>query len=309
MKIFITGGTGFVGSVVVREIKNSGADITLLERNKKKIPYLKKEGYDVFEGSLENVDSLNSFLSENKFDAIVNLIGIIKSLPDFSFQKVHIDYVEILVELAKKNGINRFIHMSANGASENTDSIYFTTKYEGETLVKNSGLIWTVFNPSLIFGDNAAFFDDIINLIETKLFVPIIGTGDNKFAPIDVYSVAKAFVSALTDERTYNKSFYLCGPDIFTFEEIIDLIMEISPPQKIKIHAPSFIAEKGVSFLEKFLNNKGLPVTSDQIRMLKHDNICEDNMKENDELFNLKRTHLKDWLKDYLKKYNESKEH
>jgi NADH dehydrogenase len=309
MRVFITGGTGFVGSVVVREIKNSGADITLLERNKKKIPYLKKEGYDVFEGSLENAESLNDFLSENKFDAIVNLIGIIKSLPDFSFQKVHVDYVEILVELAKKNGIGRFIHMSANGASENTDSIYFTTKYEGEILVKNSGLIWTIFKPSVIFGDNAGFFDDLINLVKTRLFVPVIGAGDTKFAPIDVFSVAKAYVCALTDERTYDKSFYLCGSDIFTFEEIIDLIMEISPPKKIKIHAPSFIAEKGVSFLEKFLTNSGLPITSDQIRMLNYDNICEDNMKENDELFNFEKTHLKDWLKDYLKKYSESKRH
>ena len=302
MKVFITGGTGFVGSVVAEKIKSSGASVTLLERNKKKIPHLKELGFEVFEGTLEEKSAVSAFLSSNKFDAAINLIGIIRSLPDFSFQKVHVDYVNALLDLTKESGIERFIHMSALGAAENSDSEYFSTKYEGESLVRNSGLKWTVFRPSLIFGNNAGFFDDLIDLVKTRAFVPIIGTGETKFAPIDVFSVAEAYNNALYNEKTINKVFQLCGPDTFTFEGMIDLIMEISPPKKLKIHAPSFIAEKSLNFIEKLSSSlsKNAPITSDQIRMLKYDNICEGDMGGPDELFGLKRTHLKDWLKEYL---------
>ncbi|MCL4321353.1 MAG: NAD(P)H-binding protein [Deltaproteobacteria bacterium] len=306
MRVFITGGTGFVGSAVSEKIKSFGASVTLLERNKKKIPKLKEQGFEVFEGTLEAQDAVSGFLSDNRFDAIINLIGIIRSQPDFSFQKVHVDYVKILLDLAKKNGIDRFVHMSALGASV-SDSEYFSTKYEGEALVKNSGLKWTVFRPSLIFGDNAAFFDDLINLVKTRALVPIIGTGETKFAPIDVFSIANAYNNSLYNEKTANRVFQLCGPDVYTFEGMIDLIMELSPPKKLKLHTPSFIAEKSLGIFEKLPLPvmKNLPITSDQIRMLKHNNICDADMGEADELFELKRAHLKDWLKEYLpKKYN-----
>jgi len=302
MKVFITGGTGFVGSAVSEKIKSSGASVTLLERNKKKIPHLKELGFEVFEGTLEEKSAVSAFLSADKFDAVINLIGIIRSLPEFSFQKVHVDYVNILLDMAKESGIERFIHMSALGAAENSDSEYFSTKYEGESLVRNSGLKWTVFRPSLIFGNNAGFFDDLIDLVKTRAFVPIIGTGETKFAPIDVFSVAEAYNNALYNEKTFNKVFQLCGPDTYTFEDMIDLIMEILPPKKLKIHAPSFAAEKSLNIIERLSPSlaKSMPITSDQIRMLKYDNICEEAMDGSDELFGLKRTHLKDWLKEYL---------
>lgn len=305
MKVFITGGTGFVGSVISEKIKSSGASVTLLARNKNKIPRLKELGFEVFEGTLEEKNAVDDFFSRNKFDAIVNLVGIIKSTPGFSFRKVHVDYVKTLLELAKKNGIDRFIHMSTLGASVN-DSKYFSTKYEGESLVKHSGLKWTVFEPSLIFGDNAAFFDDLIHLVKTKAIVPIIGTGENKFTPIDVFSVADAYSNSLYNDKAVHKSFQLCGPDIYTFEDIIDLIMELSPPKKLKIHTPLFVVEKSLSVIEKLsVPFKNIPVTSDQVRMLKYDSICSGDTGEFDELLKLKKTRLKDWLKRYLlKKYN-----
>ncbi len=302
MKVFIAGGTGFVGSAATEKIKSSGASVTLLERNKKKIPRLKELGFEVFEGTLDEKDAVDGFLSANKFDAVINLIGIIRSVPGFSFQKVHVDYVNILLESAKKNGIERFIHMSALGAAENSDSEYFSTKYQGESLVRNSGLKWTVFRPSLIFGDNAAFFDDLINLIKTRAFIPVIGTGETRFAPIDVFSIADAYNNSLYNEKTINKIFSLCGPDIYTFEDIIDLIMKFSPPKKLKIHTPAFIAERTLSIAEKLSPRlvQNMPITSDQIRMLRYDNICGKNTDEADKILELKKTAFKDWLKEYL---------
>jgi Nucleoside-diphosphate-sugar epimerases len=135
MRIFITGGTGFAGSAVSEKIKSFGVSVTLLERNKKKIPKLKEQGFEVFEGTLEDKDAVNGFLSNNRFDAIINLIGIIRSQPGFSFQKVHVDYVKILLDLAKKNGIGRFIHMSALGAAV-SDSEYFPQNTRVKRLLK-----------------------------------------------------------------------------------------------------------------------------------------------------------------------------
>ncbi len=302
MKVFVTGGTGFAGSVVTEKIKSSGASVALLERNKKKIPHLKELGFEVFEGTLEEKDAVSDFLASGKFDAIINLIGIIRSVPDFSFKKVHVDYVNTLTNLAKENGIDRFIHMSALGAAEGSDSEYFSTKYEGEKLVENSGLKWTVFRPSLIFGDNAAFFDDLINLVKTRAFIPVIGTGETKFLPIDVFSVAEGFNNSLYNEKALNKIFQLCGPDIFTFEGILDLIMEIMPPKKLKIHVPSFIAEKSLNVIEKLSPSLSMsfPVTADQIKMLNHDNACSDGMEETDSILGLNRKPLKQWIKEYL---------
>lgn len=304
MKVFITGGTGFVGSEVSKRIKASGVSVTLLERNNNKIAALKAAGFSVFEGTIEDKSHLDDFLSSSGFDAIINLIGIIKSRPDFSFKKVHVDYAASLIDSAHKSGIRRFIHMSALGASPG-ESEYFSTKYEGETLVRNSGLDWTVFMPSLIFGDGAAFFDDMVNIVKSGIFVPIIGSGETKFAPVDVFSVAEAFNSALHDERTFHAAYRLCGPDVYTFEEIIDIIMEALSIRRLKIHAPSVFAEKSLDILKKLspsLSSR-LPVTSDQIKMLKRDNICtEEDSERFDELLNLKKTRLKDWLFSYLSK-------
>ena len=301
MKVFIAGGTGFVGSYVSKKIKDSGASVTLLERKKEKISNLKDNGFEVFEGSLDDKKPLDEFLSSAKFDAIINLIGIIKSAPDFSFHKVHVEYISILLDLARKNNIERFVHMSALGASE-SDSEYFNTKFLGQTLVENSGLKWTVFKPSLIFGDNAGFFDDMISLVKSKPVIPVIGTGETKFAPVDVSSVAAAYNHSLYNEKTIRREFELCGPEIYTFEEMIDLVMEISPPKKLKIHVPSFLAEKSLSFFEKLSFAANMPITSDQIKMLKYDNVCGPASGEAVEIFGLERASFKKWLESYVKK-------
>jgi len=242
LKVFVTGGTGFVGKKVVGRLLERGYETAILARDdnslKKSAPHAEKLKY-VY-GNIQDIDSLEKGMSG--CDAVIHLVGIIREIGSNTFESVHYGGTKNAIEAAKLSRIKRFIHMSAEGTGPTAKSKYHKTKYRAEEYLKSSGLNYTIFRPSVLFGDEDKNFNVLSDLIRKSPLIPVIGDGNYKWQPVSVENVAELFVSAIENKRAEKKVYEVRGPDVFTFNEVLDILMEILSIKRTKVHIPvSFI--------------------------------------------------------------------
>jgi len=298
MKIFVTGGTGFVGKEIVRQLLAAGHEVRCLVRpgSENKLPAA--EGLEACPGDATDPVSLEGRLQD--CDGVIHLIGIIREFPKrgITFEKLNFETAVNLVRAAERQGVGRFIHMSANGAAESARCNYFQTKYRAEKTVINSNLDWTVFRPSIIFGKDDAFTNLLADIIRYSPVIPVIGDGQYRLAPVALGDVANCFVGSLRNEKTNKRSFSLCGPDEVAYDRLLDIIAEAlkrSPPRKI--HLPVSLVKPFIALLEGFSR---FPVTGEQLEMLLAGNICRN--KEWPEVFQIQPQAFANTNLGYLKK-------
>jgi NADH dehydrogenase len=207
-------------------------------------------------------------------DAIIHLVGIIRAFPSrgITFEKLHTEATANVVAAAKETGVSRLLHMSALGAREDGPTPYLSTKYAAEELVRESGLDFTIFRPSLIFGrggEAIKMFSDMV----AKIVVPIIGDGKYRFQPVSASTVAQGFEKALGLEDAHRKTLDVGGPDNVTFDEIMDTLARVKGKTIVKIHLPVFPLRMVSSALQ---HAPGYPLTTDQITMLLEGSTCDE---------------------------------
>ncbi|GMT42414.1 MAG: NAD-dependent nucleoside diphosphate-sugar epimerase/dehydratase [bacterium] len=277
MKIFVAGGSGFVGSRIVALLTELGHDVACLVRR----PDLAKFPDSVV--VLQEGDALNPASVAQKisgYDAVINLIGIIRDYPSkgVTFRSAHVDATQNMVHIALEAGIKRFLQMSANGTSpEGTE--YQVTKYEAEEIVKSSGLDFTIFRPSVMFGPPPAgrteFCSQLAGMIRRLPVIPIFDDGSYCLQPIHVDDVARCFVSALDSKEAVGLVLHLGGDDVLSYGAALDFIcigMGISPRKKISL--PWRYVKPLFRLLEKY---PSFPATHYQIDMLLEGNTIPEN--------------------------------
>ncbi len=291
-RIFITGATGFVGTHIVNALYESGYETVALVRS---IEKARKKNIDkkaeLVKGDILDTTSLKTGMKD--CDAVIHLVGIIREVKGATFEKIHYIGTKNVVEATKSADIERYLHMSALGTRKDAKSRYHKTKYMAEEYVRASGLKYTIFRPSVIFGEGDEFINKLISL--TKLpIVPIIPSG--RLMPIYVKNVAEAFVKSLENEKSFYKTYELCGTCFYTIEEIIDLILKIKGAKRLKVKIPYSLIKILAKFLEKLPNQ---PLNTDQVIMLSENNICKENEFVSD--LNIDLVNLSDYLKKIIK--------
>ncbi|VAX23321.1 hypothetical protein MNBD_NITROSPINAE02-993 [hydrothermal vent metagenome] len=278
MKVFITGGTGFVGRNILGALRREGHSIRALVRagSEARLPYL--EGIEVVYGDVTLPADWSGKL--RGIDAVIHLVGIIREFPgqNITFEKIHFEGTGAMVEAAKQGGVKRFIHMSANGASSDGASEYQTTKYRAEELVKNSGMEWTIFRPSVIFGESDGlmeFTSELGGVIAFAPVMPVFGDGKYELEPVAIENVAECFVKALSEGAAVNKTFHLgCGSPA-SYNDVIQTIGKAVGKVRTKtVNVPLGLVEPVARIMGRF---RFFPVTADQIRMLKGGNVCPEH--------------------------------
>ena len=275
MKIFVSGGTGFVGGHLCRELTARGHALRLLCHSRSAVS---EDNVEYFTGDVASpADCLKG---AQGCDAVINLVGIIREYPSrgITFEKLHIEATRNMLMAAKGNGISRYLQMSALGSRPAAVSGYHKSKYAAEELVVASALDYTIFRPSLIYGPKDAFVNMLAGFIRSYSLVPVIGDGKYRLQPISADDVARCFALALEMPETAGKAYHICGRDRLTYLELIDLIAKVMGKLfVIKAKNPLFLMQLVTPLLESL---PFYPVTSDQITMLLEESICDGSWQE-----------------------------
>lgn len=291
--ILVTGGTGFVGSHLVRRLAQEKINTRCLVRKTSNLERLPKE-IEVAYGDVNDKESLKK--ATKGVEAVIHLVGIIVEQKNATFEIIHTQGTRNLVEASKKNGARRFIYISALGARENARSRYHTTKWQAEQEVINSGMEYVILRPSIMTGEWGAFITMLSNIVRKAPVVPIID-GESKVQPIYVENTVDCLIKSLTERRTTNRIFEIAGPEQITYRQLFLTLMEVLGIKKPAVEIPIWLMRLPAYIFENVMEKP--PITTQQFIMLQEDNICD--ISEMQEVFNLKLVPFREALRTFLK--------
>lgn len=294
--ILIIGGAGFVGQAIAHELSKANNRILIPTRQKKGLDNLRTNpSVQILDSNEYSQEALASWMRQlGPEGVVINLAGILHDRQGTpygpAFKATHVDLTKSIIETMKSAGLKRYLHMSALGASVNGPSMYSRSKGEAENLVKNSGLNWTIFRPSVIFGEK----DQFINLFgKLQKFAPILPlAGANVlFQPVSVNDVAKAFAKAVNMHESISKAYDLGGPKTYTLAQIVQFAGKRVGSARAIISLPNWAGYLQALMLE-FAPGATM-MSRDNLASMKQDNILQadqPNCLKN--VFGIEPTHL-----------------
>lgn len=247
-RVAVTGATGFVGRHVVRALVAAGHRPVCLVRDRRRFlnqtAVLGADRIEAVGGDLFDDAALAQVIEGA--EACVHLVGIIfeNRLRKQTFERIHVDATRRVVEACRAAGVKRLVHMSALGTRVNAVSEYHRTKWRAEGYVKESGLEWTIFRPSIIHGPDGEFMRlmktfacratvPALGVIPLPLpVIPYFGDGRSRLQPVSVRDVAHCMVSALSRPQTAGRIYDLGGPEAVSWKELYRICRETIPGAK-----------------------------------------------------------------------------
>ena len=272
MRVLVTGATGFVGREVVQELLKRGHEVRALVRRRSEKKFKNEKRVEIFSGDCLLPETVAP--ATEGCDAVIHLVGIIREFPGrgVTFERVHVQATQNLVDQAKALGVRRYLHMSSLGARPEPADPYHVTNFRADEYVRASGLAYTIFRPSVIYGPRDHSINLFVRQIQRLNFFPIIGDGQYQLQPVPVDTVAQAFALALELPRTENRIYDVGGPEPLTFDEIIDTIAEVLGRRIKKIHQPVWCMRFAADLCGRF---RWFPLTPGQLRMLLEGSTCD----------------------------------
>jgi NADH dehydrogenase len=271
----VLGGSGFIGRYIVQRLAAKGAVVAVVSRHARDAGFLRPLG-DVGQIALIDAglgDEARLAAALDGADAVVSSVGILYERGRQSFAAVHVHGPARLARLAQAAGVRRFVHISALAADIQSSSAYARSKAEGEAAVRAGFPGATILRPSVVFGPEDSFFNRFAALAIYLPALPLIGGGMTRFQPVYVGDVAAAVMAALTRPEAGGRIYQLGGPGIYTFRELMELMLREIRRRRALISIPFGLARFEAFFLEHL---PGRPLlTRDQVRLLEHDSIVQ----------------------------------
>ena len=272
-QIAVFGGGGFLGRHLIRELTKENYRIKVATRNPYLKGYLKPLGnpgqIELIKTNIFNVEDVKKVLKNS--DYVINLLGILYETRKQKFQQIHSQFPYLLANLCNDFSIKNLIHISALGVKEKHSSKYMQTKLQGEKNIQSIFKPTVILRPSLIFGPEDKFFNTFAAFARISPFIPLIGGGKTKFAPVYCVDVGKAITRALELKNNTPKIYEIAGPENYSFKELMEILLTEIKKKRFLINIPFNVAKIQSYFLEVFPK----PIlTTDQVELLKYDNIA-----------------------------------
>lgn len=265
--IFVTGGTGFVGSAVVRRLRERDEEVRSLARNPT-LPdaqRLREQGSEVVQGDMTDSASLRRGVEG--CEAVVHIAAIRQGRPE-QFRRIMSEGTRDLVAAAQEAGVRRFVQMSALGVNEQTkDEIpYYRAKWEQEQTVQSSGLEWVIFRPSFIFGRGGGILPTFARITRLTPVTPVVGAGTQRIQPIWIDDLAEIFADALRNPAAANRLFELGGPDAVDWNELWERLKRAQGIRRPSVNVPMGVMRLNARLTERLPGE--IPLTRDLLRMM-----------------------------------------
>lgn len=293
MKICILGGTGFVGRSLISALSKENYTITVITRDFDKNKDLAI--YPNLKLIQEDVYNEKRMLEVSKsHDVLINLIGILneKGFRGKGFYLAHSKIARIILNVCKQNRIKRILHMSALNADPGGSSHYLRTKGEAESFLHTYGERFadvTSFRPSVIFGTEDSFINRFSDLLKFIPFVFPLACAQTRFAPVYVGDLVNFMKDSIDDVSSFNKKIDICGPKIYTLEEIVKIVIDVKGYSTRVIPLNNALSKFQAVMME-FLPGK--PFSIDNFNSCLVDSISESGIKF--------KTELESVIKQYL---------
>lgn len=272
MKVLVAGGTGFIGTTLCTELHERGHEVTALSRDPSGAA-LPPE-VDRAMGDAGAYDSIVDVVDGH--DAVVNLVALsplFQPSGDASHRSVHLRGTKNLVHACEERGVDRFVQMSALEADPDGPTEYIRTKGQAETIVTASALDWTIFRPSVVFGDGGEFIEFTRTLM-TPYVTGLPGGGKTRFQPIWVGDLVPILADALENDTHIGERYEIAGPRIVTLADLTEFTAEASGTPVTIVPIPMSLARLGLTAVDPL---PFIPLGLDQARSLELDNTVVDN--------------------------------
>ena len=265
----VFGGSGFLGRFVVKRLRQAGYVVRVATRDTNGAQALRTLG------PMGEVVPIYTSFSEPgtirravlEATVVVNLVGVLAEGRAGDFRRIHAEGAALIAREAKAAGAEALAHVSAIGADAASDSLYARSKAEGERLVADAFVGAAILRPSLVFGPQDKFFNRFAAMAQVAPVMPVF-FGDTRMQPVYAGDVADAIAVVLEEKRA--GVWELGGPDVMTFRDIIRWILAETHRRRKLIEVPSAVAFLQAAIAERV---PGKPLTRDQLRLLRHDNV------------------------------------
>ena len=267
--VLVLGGSGFVGGHVVPKLVAAGHRVVVPTRRRDRARELfLLPTCTIVEADVHDRASLAKLARGT--DAVVNLVGILHERGRETFARAHVDLVLNAIAACGEAGVRRLVHMSALNAAPDGPSRYQRSKGEAEALVTDSGLDWTIFRPSVIFGRGDSFLSMFATLVRLAPVVAL-ASANARFQPVWIGDVAHCFAKAVDDPATIGQRYDLCGPTVYALRELVAKVGEITGYARPIVALGPGLASLQARVLEML---PGPLMTRDNLASMTQDNVC-----------------------------------
>ena len=275
--ILVTGGSGYVGSHIVRRLAKAAKPVRALVRDRSRA---EREGrlhrlpVEWLVGDVLRPDTLSPAMAGVK--SVVHTVAIAIEKGSHSYEEVNFQGTVNVVEAAKTAGVNRFILLSQLGASADLPYRFLASKGRAEDYVSASGLEWTALRPAVIWGPEDEFANSFAKLLPfSPLIFPIVGGEESRFQPVWIEDVVSCVVQALGNPATIGKRYELGGPEVLSLEQIERRTLQGIGAKRLMVRFPMPLLRAAVALMEAVL--PAPPVTGGLLELLAVSNVTDRN--------------------------------
>jgi len=256
--ILVAGGTGLIGSGVVRELVGRGQRVAVMshrpERARERFPGLDVEvraGDARDAGSLRRaVEGVETVISAMQFPNY----PVENPRKGLTFYEVDARGNERLVAAAKEGGIKTYVYLSGSGAARDAKQHWFRAKWEAEQAIVASSLRYSIFRPSWVYGPEDKSMNRYVTFAKMLPFVPVIGDGKQRMQPVFFQDVARCVADSLTNEAAANQVFEIGGPDVLTMNDVVRTMLQVMSKKRPLMNAPVFLPKLAATLMARLPN-------------------------------------------------------
>ena len=279
----IFGGSGQIGRHLIRKLTKNDYKVIVVTRNiHQKGHIIKTQGnagyIDIVEANIFEENKIKGLFE--RADVCINLIGILYEKKRSSFRNIHTLLPSLLAKLCKQNNLKHFIHLSALGINESTESKYAQTKLDGEKEILKNFPLSTILRPSVVYSVDDNFTTNFMTLLNRLPVFPLYYNGQTKFMPIHSSDLVDIIYNIIS-KNIYSQIIECVGTETLTLKEIIEKLLKLIDKKRILLPVPLFFGKLSAKFFQLFPEPL---LTEDQLKLLKYDNVISGKYKTNSDI-------------------------